>query len=331
MRSDFRFTKEQISTLIIEHGLDLSVIPSRPLVKSDPEAPLVKELLKRKNDFIINKMVFSNIKETHDECIKTINEIDSKWKPKSASSFVWQFSQENDLNEIEMKAALAEIHPMLADRYPFHKASTRVRTKRKLASHIDLLRYPKNRQYFFEKLTGKVLSDEERSVLFVAMLAGNAHSVHEVIKSDFFSSKKEYFWLSPVMTEEILEALEKTSLDMRSFDAHGKSLLFYQVNSRDTDLLDYLYENDYPFYPNSLGEDPLHKVLKQAYHKNYIHRSLAKIDALMRYEPKIDRFHLQYMALVKLKYIDTYHQIIEKHPGLTVNDDTPLPEFTELK
>jgi hypothetical protein len=327
MRFDFRFSKEQINSLLLEDGLDLSVIASRPLVQSDPDAPLVKALLRRKKQALRNKMTFSNVEETVDACNKTENEIRNKWKPKSVSSFVWQFSQKNDLNEADMKAALGKIHPLIADHYPTRKVSTRRKTKRDLQRYTRLLDDPNNGQFFFDRLAGKTLSDEERSVLFMAMLRGKAHSIDEVVNSEFFSSDKNYYWLSWALNEEILEALESTSLDMRSTDEFGKTLLFYATEKKTTNLLEYLYEHDYPFHQATWGEDPLHKTLKQANSERFIHKALAKIDVLMRYEPKIDKFHLQYMALLKLKYIDTYNQIVKKHPKLTVNEDTVLPEF----
>ena len=53
--------------------------------------------------------------------------------------------------------------------------------------------------------------------------------------------------------------------------------------------------------------------------------AVEKVDLLMRYQPKIDQFHLRRMGLIKLKYPDVYQQIISAYPQLKVVDDNALP------
>ena len=75
----------------------------------------------------------------------------------------------------------------------------------------------------------------------------------------------------------------------------------------------------------SKGLDPLHVALSIEPWQFKPEDAAEKVDLLMRYQPKIDEFHLRRMGLIKLKFPDVYQQIISTHTQLKVVDDNALP------
>ena len=90
-------------------------------------------------------------------------------------------------------------------------------------------------------------------------------------------------------------------------------------------------DDKFPFIINDIapqlskGLDPLHVALSIEPWQFKPEDAAEKVDLLMRYQPKIDEFHLRRMGLIKLKYPDVYQHIISAHTQLKVVDDNALP------
>ena len=86
----------------------------------------------------------------------------------------------------------------------------------------------------------------------------------------------------------------------------------YRGNKKER-TCEYMYEENFPFTQTKIGEDPLHVVLKEVTlsvsGKNSLH-IYNLVEALMKFSPQIDKFHLSRMALLQIVEPDNYQLII---------------------
>jgi hypothetical protein len=327
MRSDFRFRKDEIETLQVKYGFDLTTISNRPLVVSNPNAPLVSKLDAFKVDFINTRLSVDDFEMILDECKKTLSGRNERWKPIRAATFVDAYIKETSLDKSEIEKQLAAIHPLLVDTYRMKVTSSRLASN-KMKYRIGTWKENTNIQEFIEKVLAKQPTRESLNSAFLLALSEDQRVLTDLINSSLFTGDKIYKGLTkfPIRTD-MIETLQKAGLDLKDVDVYNKTFLFYAGQSKSAALLDYLRNKKFPFSKDELGEDPLHQVLKMAIYNNSLPQLLPKVDVMMSYKPEIDEFHLQYMAAIKHFYTDSYEGIIEKYPALTINENTALPPY----
>ncbi|MCW8880335.1 MAG: hypothetical protein OQJ89_05080 [Kangiellaceae bacterium] len=171
------------------------------------------------------------------------------------------------------------------------------------------------------------ISAEDRHAVFWTVVRSNVEHIGFLVENGLVPEFEDY-QKAANLTPEQIKVLAEWDYKFESVDKRGKSLAFYAAFACNTELIDFVYEKDYPYHTQQWGEDPLASAIRytscrrwqgQDYPSNYNKKSMIK--SLMKFKPQISMHHLQRMAELKLREVKNYQEIIEMVPELAVNDE----------
>ncbi len=328
-RGSYSFNAEEIEGLMEDYGLDLTLIESRETISVNKNSELVTLLEKKQASNLSEKLALDNIDEQLLACKKTIAAISSQWQPESVHTVMNRVIKENPDSPKEIKLRLAEIDPRLVDDY-----QTRFdgyRRKMKYMPELDQIFAPlKDGKVLIviDDLLAMPLNDSNKNWAFNQILQWDMSHYDELFNSELFVDELQYFdFTSPMLTSNSLNKLQEAGANLHDKDIRDKTLLYYAVKNVNLALINYMEEQQFPFSLSNIGEDPLHVALNTSYRKFSPNKFEILVDILMRYSPAIDQFHLNRLAVLKLKYPGLYKKIITKHPQLIIDEDAVLPRL----
>lgn len=329
-RQYYDFSAETIAVLMRDYGLDLTLIESREVPLVNKNSHLIALLEEKQATELSTKLAINNISEQVSTCKKTISVVLSQWRPESTETILKRVIAQHPNSPEVIALQLAEIDPRLFDYYyPSYN-----NTFREVEYVTDVNQYfaplkEGDIQTVIDNFSAMTLTDANKNWLFTEILMRDMSFYGELLNSSLMVDELQYFdFPRKIFTAQSLNKLQAAGANLHDKDSRGKTLLFYAVKKANIELLNYMLENKYPFSLSQNGEDPLHVILNTLHYQFSLNKVAAMVDVLMQYQPEIDQFHLNRMAVLKLKYPRLYQQLSEKHPQLAVSDDRDLPDTT---
>ena len=332
-RQYYRFEPAEIALIQQQYGLDLLQIGARDELSISDEHPLLLELLAQQQAYTEKALKVSDLAKVLPQCRNTIDKVNAKWQPKSSAPLLAQAEEDYALDPQQTINQLAKIDPSLVDCLigqvtPYQRPQRYIPNLNQQFRLLD----DGNINGFIEALLAMSLTDANKNWVFSQALEFDSHFYDDLFNSELFVDPIQYFDFNDRMfSADFLTGLEESSYDLHGHDYRGRTLLFYAVVKGNVDIIKRLVDDKFPFIINdtdpqlSKGLDPLHVALSIEPWQFKPEDAVEKVDLLMRYQPKIDQFHLRRMGLIKVKYPDVYQQIISAYPQLKVVDDNALP------
>ncbi|QSX34429.1 hypothetical protein JYB87_04035 [Shewanella avicenniae] len=327
----FKFDPSDIARLQQDYGLDLTQIPPREAMPMDDDSAssaLISELELQRRDYLNQTLGVTDANDAFSRCNNTLAAVEQRWKAKRAGDELYALRQQYPDNTALLLQQAATIDPLVVDLYREQTISSY--PQRVVPEAHDIL-MSLGRDNDIDRVISKLqpleLTVPQKNYVVLQALYFDGRYYRKLADSSLFSDDVPYYTLARhQLTKPFVEQLEQGGADLTDKDDRGKTLLYYAVAAHKLELMDYLQQQGYPFDLDELhGEDPLHQVLDVSRGDFDPAKLLPMVEILMRYQPTINPFHLQRLALMKLMYPALYQQLADKSPQLQVNDATPLP------
>lgn len=329
-RNSYRFDDDDINRIRWEYGLDLTRILTRQVPSIDTDHRLIRELEAERAEYLSAGSSVQGLEADLAACEQLVEVVNKQWQPRRLHDVLNSVVDEYPDSPDRIKRELAQIDPSLVDvfRERFEGRQQRFNPVDMPQGIIDSLRQGKIEDVI-EFYLAQELSDANVNWLMWNILDWD-HSYYEMLKhSGLLREPLEYSDMqvySGALRAESIQKLENAGANIRSADSRQKTLLFYAVQRADTDLVTFLEQQGYPFSFDELGQDPLHAALAPDNYRLSIEIVEELVPILMQFRPQIDEFHLSRMALIKLKYPQTYQRLVSRYAELEVPPDTELPK-----
>ena len=330
---NYRFTNKNVTNLNQNYGLDLVAlslpIENQNLYKNDV---LVEKMENNKREFISNYFDSFSYEDAHQRCSEIENDISTVWQPPSFRTMTEIRNLARSGNE-ELEAIYAELalrDPDFIDCVRDKKSNIEFANSRIVELLTQYYKRDKrqNKDGIIEFLTTTELSPEEQTVLFYDELKsikteGIKRFIELGISPNYLDYKQINWWK---ISDINLGYLDSNGFSTKTYDRHGKTMLYFAVAFQRADLIEFMLEQDYPFRSDAESQDPLHLLLaswKRRYSGNFVNEVLPMI---MAFKPKIDNFHLARMELMKLQDKALFDIITQQYPELHPTKAAQYPE-----
>jgi ankyrin repeat protein len=332
-RQYYRFEPAEIASIQQQYGLDLLLTSARDELSISNEHPLLLELLAQQQAYTEKTLKVSDLAKVLPLCRNTIDKVSAKWQPKDAYLLIEQADKTYTEDPDKTIEQLAKVDPSLVD-CMLVRFGDYQRRQQPIANLDPIFRLLSDDKVidFIDSILAQPLNDAQKNWVFSQAIMYNSRLYDDLFNSDLFVEPIQYFDFNDHMfSADFLTGLEESSYDLHGHDYRGKTLLFYAVVKGNVDIIKRLVDDKFPFIIKDIdpqlskGLDPLHVALSIEPWQFKPEDAAEKVDLLMRYQPKIDEFHLRRMGLIKLKFPDVYQQIISTHTQLKVVDDNALP------
>lgn len=334
-RGHFSFNTEQVDYYLRNYGLDLTLIESREPVKVDVSSRLIKLLTQHKSRYLSELLGVENVEVHANACRTTLDVINRQWQTEQAHVIVKRVREENQDFPEKIELILSDIDPSLVDYYRAHydgykREQNKPEMQSGMAHYLKLINEGQIAAVI-EHFSNLPLSDANKNWLFSWILNWDMRFYRELAYSDLMAEELQYFEFdsSRMITLDAVKKLREAGADLLDKDVRGKTFLYYAVKKGDTDLLHYLIEEQFPFSLDNTGEDPLHLALNKNRYVDSARNALnmfSIVEMLMDYQPEIDRYHMQRMAVLALQSPRLYRRLTSEFPQLKVMSDTVLPK-----
>ena len=310
------FNAEKLSEYQQKYNLDLSLISPRKALKVNVNSGLIRKLSQKRNNYFYKKTGIADIALARHECKYTRVNLEGFWTPLSPHKAIFKTIKENPQTPEKVESRLALFDPLLVDIYRKHYKGS-----------LSQLRSVQNVKPIFQRL-GKdgilevidaflelALEPEQKNWVVMKLLDWNPNYFREIKNSELMLNEPQYssYEKFRMVKYDKIKKLHESGANLLESDNLGKTLLYYAAKKADLKLLEYMYEENFPFTQTKIGEDPLHVVLKEVTlsvsGKNSLH-IYNLVEALMKFSPQIDKFHLSRMALLQIVEPDNYQLII---------------------
>lgn len=326
-RHFYEFEESFLNSLLQEHDLDLMLIPVREAADTfkKEKNELAKLLEKQRQQHLVAKFNTMDLEQVVHSCENKIDTIDKKWAAKSMHSLEREYKEK--YGEEHYADHLIQVDPVFIDHFikqntnsfrtVIHEEAREVLNEMPRTAIDKALKYTKNIE----------LSESHKNWVMRELLYWDVNNYTKLRSSHLYSRDIPYYsYLRYDFTNSFITEMLDAGIDLTGEDDRGKTLLFYAVNHGALKLVEQLLELNYPFHLGSAGQDPLHIAL-------YIDRRGFSLDdlpqlveLLMAFQPNIDEFHRQRMAVLRLYYPESYKTISTRFPQLAVKEDQELPK-----
>ena len=319
-RHIYHFDAQQIANLQQMYGLTLTEITPKATLVFNAHSPFLAEL----NANFATLNTNSATPEMMTSCQTLVNKVDTQWQPHNLDDF------SNKLIKEEKAITATNLHhidPALADCFAYRQRQRLPSWQggdNSLSSTVYGLAAKNQINEAIEMVEDAQLEEAVNRWFFYQLLGYNPEYFTQLQLSELRQETFDYDTLYQVARSKTISLINQ-GLDIDKLDYAGKSWLDIAILEHDLPLLNYLV-NQHISYPNrNIGRDPLYLLLDTSHYKFKPEHLLTYLSALMVLEPNIYSQHQRLMSLVRLKYPETYTQIIYQFPALQVEDDTPLP------
>lgn len=329
-RHFYEFNSEEIQSLIVDYNLDLTSIIQRETLNVDATHPLIKTLQKQQLASTQNQLNIPDLQNVSQECKARVTALNARWQPREKQHVVDEVALRFNGNKSAIIQALSEIEPSLVDYFlrQLNQDIDKAPLSHALLEKIDA-------SYMFFKdgnaqqgidliMTEEVHASQYEFVMY--KLLGFQKGYSTVIQSPFWVGLDDYNDLITwgLLNSNFIENMLLLGVSLYALDTYEKSLVYYAALKRNVELIDYLFDNNFQYTGSDLGQDPLHIALNVSKNNRSLESVENTVDALMRFQPNIDRFHKSRMKLIQLYYPDSYERIASRHPSLRINENEAI-------
>ncbi|MCW8880035.1 MAG: hypothetical protein OQJ89_14935 [Kangiellaceae bacterium] len=310
-------------------GIDLTQRITREYFIQEANPALIKEL-----EAHVNRELFRDLpngKQGAEDCQVLMAKIEKLVNRYNIQETIDEVVADNQGLSDKVIPALAKLEPALVDAYMIleerqapsnHLSSDSERLFSKIHQLLDKGDLNKAR----ETLNEAEFSTKDKHNFFWGVVRTKIKYINFLVENGVGPEFVDYRSAAD-LTPEQLNVLLEWDYSFNSVDKRGKSLAFYAAYRCNTELIDYIHKNGYPYHNQQWGEDPLATAIRYATCvKRQGDTKLSKfykgsvIKSLMKFAPKISMHHMQRMAELKLRDIEKYQHIIGLVPELAVSD-----------
>ncbi|MCC5880031.1 MAG: hypothetical protein JJU03_09085 [Idiomarina sp.] len=328
-RNAYRFNEDRINAIRQDYGIDLTQIPSRQVPSIASDHRLIQELEAERVAYINAETVAHHLDTDLVACEQLVEAVNEQWQPRQMHQVLNSVIAEYPDAPERIKSELAQIDPSLVDVFRERHEGRQQR--------FDPVDMPQEIHDFLHQgqienviafYSGKALSDANVNSLMWNIFGWDVSHYEAMRHSGLLKEPLEYFDMQfhgRLLRSEAIQQLEDAGADMRGSDSRQKTVLFYAVKRANTELVTFLEQRGYPFSFDDLGQDPLHAALDTTNFRLSMDVVEELVPTLMEYRPVIDEFHLSRMAVIQLKYPQTYRALVSQYPELEAPPGTELP------
>ena len=328
-RHFYKFNNSEIQSLIVDYNLDLTSIIQREVITVEEIHPLIQTLEKQRLASTQERLNLPALPSISAKCEARVSALNSRWQPLDIQQVIDEVAARFKGDESAIIQALADKDPSLVDYYKQQQIpnSKSEPISQALLDNIDaaytFFDDGKAQQGIDLILSGPVHESQYEFIMYRLLNFKTGYST--IIQSPFWVGLSDYNELSTwrILNIDFVENMLALGVPVYDPDIYRKSLVYYAALKNDRDLITYLFENDFQFSGDSLGQDPLHIALNIGKNQASLSHVESTVDAIMQFEPAIDRFHKSRMRLMQLYYPDSYERIATRHPSLRVNEGDP--------
>lgn len=313
--SSYFFKPEGVSSILDRFGYNLFAIPkSVPPSKTANTTQLINELLAQQQLYLSdNGYADASYKQMQCEAYQA--NIKQLWKP----SFI-------DVSESEE-----------SDKELFNKAPEFVSCRRNALSYPEKSPDKQNTTEFRQTMSAGMKSDFSLAASLVnshpdvqplfayKMLEQWPGTYPELVSMGLMPDDLNYHFFDDGvirgLSASTLHKLYESGFDLHTLDRYGRSLLFTAVQAMNLEALTFLVEQNVPYYQPDDAPDPLYQALYFAAIRGQEQNAYEVVSLLMGYHPQITQAHLNQMLLLRLRFRQTYGNIVDTFPELASDED----------
>ena len=315
-RSSYFFKPEGVSSILERFGYNLFAIPKTiPPTKTAKTTQLMDELSAQQQTYVSDNGYATAIKKQA-QCKDYRANVKHHWKP----MFI-------DVGESEE-----------TDKSLFNRAPELVSCRRSYRNFKDknVGRTSEFRPIMTSGINGNYSSvasalnaAPEWLPLFThRMLERWPKRYPELVNMGLISDDLNYLFfddgITRGLTASTLHKLNESGFDLHTLDRYGRSLLFTAIQAMNLEALTFLVEQNVPYYQPGDAPDPLYQALYFAATRGHEQNAYEIVSQLMSYQPTITQAHLNQMLLLKLRFRQTYDNIVDAFPALASDEDSAV-------
>lgn len=331
-RHFYKFDNSEIQSLFVDYNLDVTSIIQREAISVKETHPLIQTLETERLASTQERLNLPKLQSISAECEARVSALNSLWQPRDIQQVIDEVASRFKGDESAIIQALADKDPSLVDYYKRQEITNNkgVPTGQALIDSINgayTFFDDGKAQQGIDLILSVPVHESQYEFIMLRLLAFQT-GYSTVIQSPFWVGLSDYNKLSTwrLLNSDFIENMLALGVSVYDLDTFNKSLVYYAALKKDSDLINYLFENNFQYSGDSLGQDPLHIALNIGKNQASLSHVESTVDALMQFEPEIDRFHKSRMRLMQLYYPDSYERIATRHPSLRVDED----ELAEL-
>ena len=317
-RSSYFFKPEGVSSILERFGYNLFAIPKTiPPTKTAKTTQLMDELSAQQQAYVSDNG-YATANKIQAQCEDYRAKVKRYWKPELI-----------DVSESEE-----------TDKTLFNRAPELVSCRRSADNYEEKKSENKNTPAYLRAnilwrsgnytLTASTLNtDPEILQLFSHnALAEFPTTYPSLISLGLMPDELNYLFFDDGITRGLsastLHKLNESGFDLHTLDRYGRSLLFTAIQAMNLEALTFLVEQNVPYYQPDDAPDPLYQALYFAATRGHEQNAYEIVSQLMSYQPTITQAHLNQMLLLKLRFRQTYNNIVDAFPALASDGDNAV-------
>lgn len=333
----YRLNAQEQEYLQINYDLDLLAIAKEK--QSDSKADisaLILQVNRQKSDYLDQQYGIFTYQTAYENCRDLNQKITKTWGSNSAF-FSWlthDLKQKYGANDTAIEAELAKYDP---DAIDCHRKNLLRQTSyqhkqengelHKAFYSADELRMVDQRTFLSQLQQSFSLSaDDKNWIFYQSIYAGNMQDILILQEQGITHNQLNFYQLNwRRFSANDLALLNDIGFDTTTADKFGKTALYFAAKSFNIELLEYMWQNNYPYSNTDNSQDALHITLASWKSRYTSETALKALKILFRFNPSIDEFHLARMKVIKLRDPNFYEAIIADYPALKAGEETPYP------
>lgn len=317
-RSSYFFKPEGVSSILERFGYNLFAIPKTiPPTKTAKTTQLMDELSAQQQAYVSDNG-YATAKKIQAQCEDYRANVKHHWKP-------------NFINVSESEET---------DKTLFNRAPELVSCRRSADNYEEKKSENKNTPAYLRAnilwrsgdytLTASTLNAAPEILQLFShnALAEFPTTYPSLISLGLMPDELNYLFFDDGITRGLsastLHKLNESGFDLHTLDRYGRSLLFTAIQAMNLEALTFLVEQNVPYYQPDDAPDPLYQALYFAATRGHEKNAYEIVSQLMSYQPTITQGHLNQMLLLKLRFRQTYDNIVDAFPALASDEDSAV-------
>ncbi|MAJ68098.1 MAG: hypothetical protein CL584_00405 [Alteromonadaceae bacterium] len=314
--SSYFFKPEGASSILERFGYNLFTVPKTiPPTKTANTTQLMDELSAQQQAYVSDSG-YATANKIQAQCEDYLANVKQYWKPELI-----------DVSESEE-----------TDKALFNRAPELVSCRR---SYLNFKEKNEGRTSEFRAIMASAMNNDYSSVasalntasewlpLFThRMLERWPKRYPELVNMGLISDDLNYLFfddgITRGLTASTLHELHASGLDLHTLDRYGRSLFFTAIQAMNLEALTFLVEQNVPYYQPDNAPDPLYQALYFAATRGQEQNAYEIVSQLMSYQPTITQAHLNQMLLLKLRFRQTYDNIVDAFPALASDEESAV-------
>jgi len=162
--------------------------------------------------------------------------------------------------------------------------------------------------------------ENERANFFWDIVSSRPAAAGALIESGIIPQHNDFFWAAR-LNANTYSIIADLGFSFEHASPNGESLAQYAAKNCNADLMEVLFQREQPYSHSPFGND----VLSRAIMTNRCRTEKQRIDliqSVMKFKPKVQAYHQNNMAYLRLKDFSSYSSISKIFPQLAAAEET---------